>query len=293
VERARVAAVCVLAGTRMPLLARLGLEGALSRIPVLSLGRGRPFIELGGGVHIEGDIAGLLRAVRVRMTEGPARTPLTAARRADPDQPSQPGAFNSETALSRISSELSEGAVILVDAGNTAASAVHYLRVPRGGRWLLAMGMAGMGYAFGAAVGAACATGRRCLVCAGDGAFFMHGSEIHTAVEHSLPITFVIFNNRAHGMCLLRERLLMREEHHYNSFKPAHVGAGLAALFPGLPAYDCGTLAELDQALARTREAAGPVLLGIELGAVEIPPFAAFASSEPIQRPLLRGDQTS
>jgi acetolactate synthase-1/2/3 large subunit len=293
VERAGMAAACVLAGTRMPLLARLGLEGVLSRIPVLSLGRGRPFIELKGGAHIEGEIGGLLRAIRLRVAGGRARTPLTVTHRADPDLPRQSGAFNSETALSRISSELPEGAVIVVDAGNTGASAVHYLSVPRGGRWLLAMGMAGMGYAFGAAVGAACATGRRCLVCAGDGAFFMHGSEIHTAVEHSLPITFAIFNNRAHGMCLLRERLLLREEHQYNSFKPAHVGAGLAALFPGLPAYDCRTLAELDQALARTRQAPGPVLLGIELEGVEIPPFAAFAPRSPTPSDLLRGDQRS
>ena len=74
------------------------------------------------------------------------------------------------------------------------------------------MGMAGMGYAFGAAIGAACATGRRCVVLAGDGAFFMHGLEIHTAVEHALPITYIMLNNSAHGMCLVRERLLLGEE---------------------------------------------------------------------------------
>jgi acetolactate synthase I/II/III large subunit len=139
-----------------------------------------------------------------------------------------------------------------------------------------------MGYAFGAAIGAACATGQRCVVCAGDGAFFMHGFEIHTAIEHSLPVTFIIFNNRAHGMCLIRERLLLRQEHHYNMFKPTHVAAGMAALFPGLAAaYDCCTLSQLDTALSSTRDLGGPVVIGIELPDVEVPPFAAFLAASP------------
>ena len=52
--------------------------------------------------------------------------------------------------------------------------------------------------------------------------------------------------------------------------------AGLAALFPGLAAHDCRTLAELDAALATTRAASGPVVIGVELEEVEVPPFAVF-----------------
>ena len=96
----------------------------------------------------------------------------------------------------------------------------------------MAMGMAGMGYAFGAAVGAAVAAQRRCWVIAGDGAFFMHGLEIHTAIEHALPITYVIFDSRAHGMCLVRERLLLRQNGGYNSFRRSRLAEGLGAMFP-------------------------------------------------------------
>ena len=141
------------------------------------------------------------------------------------------------------------------------------------------MGMAGMGYSFGAAIGAACASGRRCVVCAGDGAFFMHGMEVHTAVEHSLPITFIVFNNRAHGMCLMRERLLIGEEHRYNTFKAAHIGAAFAALFPGLPSRDCRSLDELERALAAAAGEVGPVLIALELPEVEVPPFAALRAA--------------
>jgi acetolactate synthase-1/2/3 large subunit len=103
--------------------------------------------------------------------------------------------------------------------------------------------------------------------------------EVHTAVQHGLPITFVIFDNRAHGMCLMRERYLVGEEHGYNRFAPAHIGAGLGAMLPGLPSHDCASLAELERALDATRGVRGPVLLSIELPDVEVPPFAALQAA--------------
>jgi acetolactate synthase I/II/III large subunit len=141
------------------------------------------------------------------------------------------------------------------------------------------MGMAGMGYTFGAAIGAALASGRRTVVLAGDGAFFMHGLEIHTAVQHQLPITYVIFNNRAHGMCLVRERLLLGEEGGYNVFRESRIGAGLATLFPDLHASDCTTHAELERALAEALAASGPSVICASLPDVEVPPFAAFTGA--------------
>ena len=138
------------------------------------------------------------------------------------------------------------------------------------------MGMAGMGYTFGAAIGAACASGKRCTVLAGDGAFFMNGLDIHTAVEHELPITYIVFNNRAHGMCLVRERVLLGENAGYNTFRRSHIGAGLGAMFPRLPACDCRTAEALADALERAAHAIGPSLITIELEDVEVPPFAAF-----------------
>ena len=45
------------------------------------------------------------------------------------------------------------------------------------------------------------------VVVAGDGAFYMHGMEVHTAIEYGLPITFVVLDNSAHAMCVTREQL--------------------------------------------------------------------------------------
>jgi acetolactate synthase I/II/III large subunit len=279
-EALQAAAVCVLVGTRLPWLARHGLEPLLAQKVVLSLGQGVPFIAP-LSLHLDACPRALCAALLERLPPAPEAGTPSALRREACDQPTEPRPvrFDMQTVLARLERELEDGGVVLADAGNTGASTVHHLRAPRAGRWLLAMGMAGMGYSFGAAIGAACATGKRCLVCAGDGAFFMHGLEVHTAVQHSLPISFVVFDNRAHGMCLLRERLLLGEEHGYNRFARAHLGAGLAAMFPGLPSHDCASLDELDRALAMTRDASGPVLLSIELPEVETPPFAALEAA--------------
>jgi acetolactate synthase-1/2/3 large subunit len=187
--------------------------------------------------------------------------------------------LDSRNALAAINRAIPDGSILVVDAGNTGAAAVHELSLPRGGRWLIAMGMAGMGYAFGGAIGAAAASGQRCYVLAGDGAFFMHGLEIHTAVEHALPITYLIFNNRAHGMCLVRERLLLHVDAGYNAFRRSHLGAAFGEMFPSLDASDCRTLGELEAALQRSLFHAGPSVIGVELATVEVPPFAAFQAA--------------
>jgi acetolactate synthase-1/2/3 large subunit len=128
-------------------------------------------------------------------------------------------------------------------------------------------------------------------VLTGDGAFYMHGLEIHTAVEHELPITYVIFNNSAHGMCLVRERLLLREDAGYNAFRRSHIGAGLRAMFPGLSSVDCTTTEQVKAAFADSLQRKGPSVIVVELRDVEVPPFAAFQSpTGPVITKVSRGE---
>lgn len=263
---------CLIVGTRMPLLTRQGLEDLTDKTTV-SIGRKGPYLMPHRGIHLEGDLLHAVRALRVELGASLATAshdaPATEAASLD-------GALRVRGALQLIERNLPNDSIVVVDAGNTGAAAVHHLRAPRAGRWLLAMGMAGMGYSFGAVIGAALASGRRCFALAGDGAFFMHGLDIHTAVEHELPITYVIFDNRAHGMCLVRERLLLGQNSGYNAFRHSHLGAGLGAMFPGLATWDCRTAGGLAEALERASRRAGPSVISVELDQVEIPPFAAF-----------------
>jgi acetolactate synthase-1/2/3 large subunit len=253
-------------------LARQGLEPTLVEKALVSLTEEVPFVSSPRCLHISGDIRSNIRAV-VEAVRGRTFVGWPANETSDSESETT---FGTPAAMRVIDRAMPEGSVVLADAGNTGAHAIHGVRAPRGGRFLIAMGMAGMGYSFGAAIGAAFASGRRCTVLAGDGAFFMNGLDVHTALEHSLPITYVIFNNRAHGMCLVRERLLLGCESGYNTFRESHIGAGLRTMFPGLTAFDCRTLGELEGALAQAMATNGPAVIAVELAEVEVPPFVAF-----------------
>ncbi|MCZ0984639.1 thiamine pyrophosphate-dependent enzyme [Streptomyces diastatochromogenes] len=165
-----------------------------------------------------------------------------------------------------------------MDAGNAGASAVHLLPAPRHGRFVVAVGMGGMGYTFGAGIGAALATGRRTYVLAGDGAFFMHGMEVHTAVEYAAPVTFVIFNNNAHAMCALREEFFQGGIRSHDLFAPTDLAAGVAAAFPSLEAMGAEDAAQLRTALLRGNAGDGPAFVAVACDPREIPPFLPFQS---------------
>jgi acetolactate synthase-1/2/3 large subunit len=112
----------------------------------------------------------------------------------------------------------------------------------------------------------------------------MHGMEVHTAVEHDLPVTFVVLNNNAHGMCATREQLFFSGDYSYNLFRPARIGDGAAALFPGLAATTVRTAGELGAALDRAHATTSPALVCVDVDPTEMPPFRPFT-----QHALLTG----
>ncbi|MEU4169832.1 thiamine pyrophosphate-binding protein [Streptomyces sp. NPDC026665] len=275
----RRADVCLLVGTRLPLLARGGLERALAATDVVCLDSEEPFV---AGKALVGDLRGALRAVTGRLASSPRACPrhpgpLPAPAVTPAVTPDAHGRIVPyPQALAAVEAALPEDAHVFVDAGNTGASAVHLLPAPRHGRFVVALGMGGMGYTFGAGIGAALATGRRTYVLAGDGAFFMHGAEVHTAVEHSAPVTFVVFNNNAHAMCALREEFLQGGVRDDDVFRRTEIAAGVAAAFPSLDVTGAENAAHLREALLRGNAGAGPVFVAVDCDPKEIPPFLPF-----------------
>ena len=280
-------ALCLLIGTRLNVTARAGLDDALGATTVMSMGSAAPFLPC---THIHTDdlrsflaqlammLSGDGRPAGVRVPEGVGHAELTPPQH-------DGGGIGYRDAVSALDAALPDSVDIVVDAGNTGAAAIHNLPVRRGGRFAVALGMGGMGYSFGAAVGMAIGRNsgpgpvHRIVVVAGDGSFFMHGMEVHTALHYRLPITFVLFNNNAHAMCVTRERLYYDDLYSYNRFHPSRLGAGLAAMFPGLSASDVDELAQLPSALSQALAVDGPSVVSIECSADEIPPFAPFLAA--------------
>ncbi|MEV5483586.1 MULTISPECIES: thiamine pyrophosphate-binding protein [Streptomyces] len=273
----RRADVCLLVGTRLPLLARGGLDRALAATDVLCVGPEPPFV---AGTALGGDLREALLAVSARLPALPRPCPRHAGPRPAPATSPPPRALERTLphlqAVAAVEAALPQDAHVFVDAGNAGASAVHLLPAPRRGRFVVAVGMGGMGYTFGAGIGAALATGRRTYVLAGDGAFFMHGMEVHTAVEYAAPVTFVIFNNNAHAMCALREEFFQGGVRTDDSFARTDLAAGMAAAFPSLDTTGAGDVAQLRAALLRGNAGSGPAFVAVDCDPREIPPFLPF-----------------
>ncbi|WP_225725883.1 MULTISPECIES: thiamine pyrophosphate-binding protein [unclassified Nocardia] len=285
-EAIRSAALCLLVGTTLPLTARTGLDQLLGTVAVASIGTAPPFVP---AIHATStDLAATLGELAADFSGGQRRAaPRTAANRLTPlaVPPAHGPGLRYHDLVETIAAELPSGTDVFADAGNTGAAVVHHLRIRGDARFVVALGMGGMGYAFGAGIGSAFARRRgpdgtrRTVVIAGDGAFFMHGMEVHTAVEHALPVTFIVLNNNAHAMCVTRERLYYRDRYSFNRFRPAHLGAGVAAMFPDLPAYTVGTTGELATALRRCAKSEGPSFVSIDCDPDEIPPFVPFLTA--------------
>lgn len=286
-EAVAASAVCLIVGTRLTVTARSGLDDALAAVKTISIGSAPPYFPC-THVHTE-DLRGSLRILTESLRGDGRPTGLRVpdvVRRTEMTPPPFTGpGVRYRAAMAALDAVLRDGTDIVVDAGNTGAAAIHYLAARRGGRFVVALGMGGMGYSFGAGIGIAFGranSGRpsgRTVVIAGDGAFFMHGMEIHTAVQYRLPVTFVLFNNNAHAMCVTREQLFYGDLYSYNRFGPSQLGAGLAAMFPGLMSVDVSDPEALAAALGEALNVAGPAVVSVECAADEIPPFAPFLAA--------------
>lgn len=104
------------------------------------------------------------------------------------------------------------------DTGASFAWGIHYLhpydrrlmgaRNARGGLFRASLEFASMGWAIGAAVGAALARSRQPMVCiTGDGSYLMSGQELSVAVREHLPVIFLVLNDSSLGMVRHGQRL--------------------------------------------------------------------------------------
>ncbi|WP_280440008.1 thiamine pyrophosphate-binding protein [Nocardia cyriacigeorgica] len=305
------ATLCLLVGTPMPVTARTGLDELLDRTAIASIGMAMPHLPTTHATCTDVGVA--LRMILARLRGGhdghagaeladstgtAAASPVATAVRTTlvtrtaparqltplPVPESHGPGLHYRQIVEAIQAALPEGADVFVDAGKTGAAVVHQLRVPRDGRFVVALGMGGMGYAFGAGIGSAFARspeGHRTVVIAGDGSFYMHGLELHTAVEYALPVTFIVFNNNAHAMCVTREQLLYRDRYSFNRFHPALLGEGMAAMFPSLKVRSVHTMDQLPAALTECLGCQGPSFVSIDCDPDEIPPFLPFLRSTP------------
>lgn len=184
-------------------------------------------------------------------------------------------------AIGLLQQVIPEKGHLIFDAGNCAATALHYLSFPAGVRSTIALGMGGMGYAVGGAIGIQMGyqNQERTVAFIGDGAFLMCGLEMHTAIDLQLPILFIIFNNNKHGMCVTRQQLFFEGRIECATYRPTRIhqiafGIGdPKQMFIGFANSPQALQNQIDLFLEKPYQTG---ILELLIDIEEIPPFTPF-----------------
>lgn len=115
--------------------------------------------------------------------------------------------INSALLFHHLSEVVPAGAVIAVDVGNNTYSFGRYFETQADQDVLMSGYLGSIGFAFPAAIGAACAALERPIwAVAGDGGFGQYAMEFTTAVKYKLPIKLVLLNNSEIGKISKEQR---------------------------------------------------------------------------------------
>jgi acetolactate synthase-1/2/3 large subunit len=176
-----------------------------------------------------------------------------------------------------IDRALGEGDVLLCDASLASGWGSQYYRVKHAGRSFLApRGLAGTGWAGGAAIGARMALPpeSRLVALAGDGSWGYALTEIETAVRVGKPIVYVILNNAGLGWIKLIHGSLT-ETSAYGEIDFAAAARAMGASGVRAPGLD-ELRAELELALRRE----GPSLIEVATNIEDTPVQRAASATE-------------
>ena len=172
----------------------------------------------------------------------------------------------------------------VADIGNSFLWAIHYLqpkdrrisgdRSAPAGMLRMGMGFASMGWAIGGAIGTAVGSkGSPVVAIIGDGSLLMNGQELTVALEHKLPVVFVVLNDSAFGTVKHGQIMTKAERIGYElpkvDFKKMALSMGIAAHTIRKPQ----DLLALD--INDICNSAGPTLLDVHVDEDEMPPLTS------------------
>lgn len=157
-------------------------------------------------VPVVGDAAAFLTALLPLVPERPVNGMLAEFKAATPrfddvGLVDEPGGVSPRKVVDALRTALGPDDALVVDTGNSAPWAVRYFPVRQPGTFFASMHLAAMGWGVAAAIGVQVARpGRRVMALVGDGCFQMAGMEIATAVQHGLPVVWVVLNDARYNM---------------------------------------------------------------------------------------------
>jgi len=124
-----------------------------------------------------------------------------------PQDREQKGSVHSCVFIEALCRELTAKDIVVLDMGTSLISGMQTFRVKRGQRVFSSTGLAAMGYALPAAIGAWLASGKPRVVClTNDGCLQMAIQELQTVVHLKAPIKIFLFNNNGYLTIKMTQR---------------------------------------------------------------------------------------
>jgi acetolactate synthase-1/2/3 large subunit len=194
--------------------ARLGQAGSIVQVDIdpTELGKNYPI-----DVGVQGDARLVLQEISADLQQRFSKpeprlvalsTPPEPQKRWSPNA-SGPERLNPQFVIQTLRDELADDALLFVDNGNCMLWAGHFFEARRAHTYMSTLGLASMGTAVAAAIGGKLAAPNQQVVSlTGDGAFAMNGMEVHSAVEHDIPVVWVVLNDGGLGMVRHGETLI-------------------------------------------------------------------------------------
>lgn len=171
-----------------------------------------------------------------------------------------------------VQRQVRDDAVILTDSGTFARWVHRFYRFTAPHTQAGPMSGA-MGYAAPGALGAALAKpGAQIVAFAGDGGFLMSGQELVTAVQHKLPVKFILCDNGAWGSIMVSQQRRFGEEGVFGT-RLASPDFETVARGYGVASFRVEKTAEFGPAFAEALAADGPALVHLKIDDRDVSPF--------------------
>ena len=189
--------------------------------------------------------------------------------------PAPGGRLKPQAILAELREALPRDTVLFVDNGTIRLWSAEHFPVYREGCFFVNMGLASMGFAVAGSIGGALARpGVPVVALVGDAAFAMNGMEVHTAVEHDVPVIWVVVNNGGHGMIYHGERMQFGGRFVSSVFREPIDVAGLARAMRAR-AFRVAGSGELGDAVREALAAGAPAVIDVAADLSEAPPMAS------------------
>jgi acetolactate synthase-1/2/3 large subunit len=175
---------------------------------------------------------------------------------------------------------LPDDAIVFSDIGGHMLHNIHELTMGEGQRFIINLGFGSMGHGVVAPIGAALANpGRPVFALVGDGCFSMNGMDLLTAVDHDIPVIWIVENNNMHSITWHCSKLLtqgrpMDAARYRKSLEVAAIARAM-----GLATWIVDRPEQIKDAVVDALRRGGPALIDVRVDPKIPPPLGARAKS--------------